>query len=185
MKKTLIGIAILIALGALLYFNRDRFSLTLTGKTMRLESPAFENRGKIPPKYTCNGENISPPLTFSEVPEGTKSFVLIIEDPDVSKSVRPDGIWNHLIVWNIPPTTSKLEEGVAPPGNLGINTSGNRGYQGPCPPDREHRYIFKLYAVDTLLSLPDTASKEDVIKALDGRKLAETELIGLYEQPKR
>jgi hypothetical protein len=149
---------------------------------MKLTSPQFERNGRIPSKYTCEGEDINPPLMISDIPEGTKSLVLIMDDPDVPKHLREDGIWDHWIKFNIPPTTTTIAEGEEPEGVSGQGTSGNLKYHGPCPPDREHRYFFKLYALDTELALPGGASKKDVEVAMQNHILGEAVLIGLYEK---
>lgn len=150
---------------------------------MKFESTAFEHEGSIPSKYTCDGENISPPLKISDVPEGTKSLVLMMDDPDVPKSVRPDGVWDHWLVWNIPAETIEIPEGKEPAGVVGKNTGGKFGYQGSCPPDKEHRYFFKLYALDTMLELSaGTATKKDLEKAMEGHIIGQTELMGRYNR---
>lgn len=150
---------------------------------MELSSADFQHNESIPKKFTCDGENINPTLTISDVPENTKSLVLIMEDPDVPTSVRADGMWDHWLVWNIPPDTREIPEGTEPPGVVGLNTGNKRGYGGPCPPDREHRYFFKLYALDTELNLsPDSTVKSDLMKAMEGHIIAETELIGRYNR---
>lgn len=148
---------------------------------MNLESAAFEYDEKIPPKYTCDGENVSPPLAISGVPENAKSLVLIMDDPDVPKDLRPDGMWDHWLVWNIPPGTTEITEGTSPAGVIGKNTGGRVGYAGPCPPDREHRYFFKLYALDSMVNLPaETAAKKDLEQAMEGRIIEQAELMGRY-----
>jgi Raf kinase inhibitor-like YbhB/YbcL family protein len=149
---------------------------------MKLISSAFENEGKIPGKYTCDGKNISPPLAISDVPTGAKSLVLIMDDPDVPKSIRKDGMWDHWVVFNIPPDTREIPEGQEPEGVPGTGTSGDAHYFGPCPPDREHRYFFKLYALDAMLDLPENSDKTSVEKAMKGHVLAETSLMGKYER---
>ncbi|MDO8752063.1 MAG: YbhB/YbcL family Raf kinase inhibitor-like protein, partial [Candidatus Wolfebacteria bacterium] len=111
---------------------------------MKLTSSAFLHNGKIPAKYTCDGEDMNPPLAISGIPEGAKSLVLIMDDPDVPKNLRADGMWVHWVVFNIPPDVKDIAEGVEPAGVHGKGTSGDLAYQGPCPPDREHRYFFKL-----------------------------------------
>jgi hypothetical protein len=147
---------------------------------MRLTSPAFGQGGKIPSKYTCDGEDINPPLEIAEVPEGTKSLVLIMDDPD---AIKPAGkIWDHWIVFNLPPTTKEIKEGQEPEGIQGKGTSGNLGYNGPCPPDTEHRYYFKLYALDTELELSPGATKKEVEKAMEEHIIARAELMGRYER---
>lgn len=150
---------------------------------MKLESSAFKHEGAIPSKYTCDGENISPPLKISDATEGAKSLVLIMDDPDVPKSIRPDGMWDHWLVWNIPPETTEILEGQEPQGTIGKNTGGKFGYQGPCPPDREHRYFFKLYALGTTLDLsPATTTKKDLEAAMEGHILDQAELMGRYNR---
>lgn len=149
---------------------------------MKLTSPQFENNGRIPSKYTCEGEDINPPLAISDIPAGAKSLVLIMDDPDIPVPVRGENVWDHWIKFNIPPTTTTIAEGEEPEGVSGQGTSGNLKYHGPCPPDREHRYFFKLYALDTELGLPEGANKKEVEEALRGHVIADATLIGLYEK---
>lgn len=150
---------------------------------MKLESSVFEHEGTIPSKYTCDGENISPPLKISEVPEDAKGLVLIMDDPDVPRNLRPDGMWDHWLVWNIPPETAEIPEGQDPKGIVGKNTRGTFGYRGPCPPDREHRYFFKLYALDTRLDLlAETTTKADLEETMQGHILEQAELMGRYNR---
>ena len=149
---------------------------------MQLTSSAFKNTDKIPSKYTCDGSNVNPELSISHVPSNAQCLVLIMDDPDVPSSVRADKIWDHWVVFNIPPHTTHIAENSQPPGVPGRNTGGKLNYQGPCPPDREHRYFFKLYALDTLLSLPQGASKKEVEAAMQGHILVQTELMGRYER---
>lgn len=147
---------------------------------MKLINPAFSNMGEIPARYTCDGENINPPLKISDVPEGAASLALIMEDPDVPRTIRQNGMWDHWLVWNIPGETKEIKEGQALSGVQGNNTGGKAGYAGPCPPDREHRYFFKLYALDIMLDLPQDISKSDLQKAMEGHVLDYAELVGLY-----
>ncbi|MBI4149355.1 YbhB/YbcL family Raf kinase inhibitor-like protein [Candidatus Woesearchaeota archaeon] len=150
---------------------------------MQLSSQAFVHNGSIPSQYTCDGNNTSPPLAMSGVPKEAISLVLIMDDPD---AVKPAGrVWDHWIVFNIPPTTTIIEEGKEPKGIQGRGTSGSSGYQGPCPPDAEHRYFFKLYALDTMLRLPEGAAKKEVEAAMQGHVLAKAELRGRYERRER
>lgn len=148
--------------------------------TMRLTSSAFENGGRIPAKYTCDGPGISPALSFEGVPAGARSLVLLADDPDVPTSIRPDGMWDHWVVFNISPTVTNVPEGQEPPGVAGSGTGGTNGYHGPCPPDREHRYFFKLYALNDFLSLPEGATKAHVEEAMKGKVIAEAQLMGRY-----
>src|SRR3989344_6680698 len=111
---------------------------------MKLTSPAFEANGKIPSKYTCDGGNISIPLTFEDVLKNAKSLVLIMDDPDIPEVAKRNfniDVWDHWVVFNIPASTTRIKEGKMPAGVLGKNTRGNNTYGGPCPPDREHRYF--------------------------------------------
>jgi Raf kinase inhibitor-like YbhB/YbcL family protein len=151
---------------------------------MKLESAVFEENGFIPPKYTCDGGNINPPLSISDVPQNAKSLTLILEDPDVPKTFRPDGVYDHWIVFNIPTTTRIISEKGTPPGVYGLNTGGTSEYIGPCPPNGEHRYIFSLYALDDTLALKKGATKKDILKAMEGHVVAETKLTGKYTRKK-
>jgi len=147
---------------------------------MKLTSSAFQHQSKIPSKYTCDGADVNPPLAISDVPPNAKSLVLIMDDPD---AMKPAGkVWDHWIVWNIPPFTKEIAEGQEPRGVHGKGTSGNLKYHGPCPPDMVHRYFFTLYALDTGLQLPEGSAKADVEKAMKGHILARTELMGRYER---
>ncbi|ADH84872.1 YbhB/YbcL family Raf kinase inhibitor-like protein [Desulfurivibrio alkaliphilus] len=152
---------------------------------MQLTSSAFSPNGVIPVRYTCDGDNVNPPLAIAGVPAAAVSLVLIMDDPDVPKKLRADGMWDHWIVFNIPPDLAKIEEGAEPPGVRGIGTGGNHDYHGPCPPDREHRYFFKLYALDCRLDLPAGATKTRVEAAMAGHILAQAELMGRYDRPRR
>jgi Raf kinase inhibitor-like YbhB/YbcL family protein len=145
-------------------------------KKLVVKSSAFENNQLIPVKYTCDGDDVNPPLTIEGVPEGTKSLVLIVDDPDA-----PSGIWNHWVVWNIPPGARKIEENTVP-GTEGISTSRKHAYGGPCPPYGTHRYFFKVYALDAKLDLTANSTKKNVEKAMESHMLAEGELMGLYRR---
>lgn len=151
---------------------------------MKLTSIAFHDKGIIPSLYTCEGEERSPPLEFHDIPKEAKSLVLIMDDPDVPHSLRADGMWDHWILFNILPTVHKIEENKTPLCKSGMTTSGHIRYVGPCPPDREHRYFFKLYALDTMLHLPSGATKKEVEQAMKNHVLAQTQLLGLYEKGK-
>jgi len=144
-------------------------------KELSVSSSAFENNKLIPAKYTCDGANVNPPLTIEGVPDGAKSLVLIVDDPDA-----PMGTFDHWVVWNIPPT-SKIEENIAP-GTEGVNDYRKHSYGGPCPPYGTHRYFFKVYALDAKLDLSPNSRKKDVEKAMQGHALAKGELIGLYRR---
>jgi Raf kinase inhibitor-like YbhB/YbcL family protein len=145
-------------------------------KKLIIRSSAFEDNKRIPAKYTCDGDDVNPPLTIEGTPEETKSLVLIIDDPDASA-----GTWNHWLVWDIPPATRKIRENTVP-GTEGVTTSRKRAYGGPCPPSGTHRYLFRVYALDRKLNLNPNSLKKDVEKAMEGHILAEGELLGLYRR---
>lgn len=145
-------------------------------KGMKITSSAFNHNEYIPSKYTCDGENVNPPLTFSGVPEKALSLALICDDPDA-----PGGIWVHWVVWNIPISTKEIAQHSVP-GRQGVTDFGSKGYGGPCPPSGTHRYFFKLYALDTKLNVSEAATKKDVEKTMEGHILAHAELIGLYKR---
>ncbi len=146
-------------------------------------SSAFQQGGTIPAKYTCDGNDVSPPLKWTGVPEATKSLALISDDPDA-----PMGTWVHWVMWNIPPSAQELAENVTPKPELpdgsrqGISDFRRPGYGGPCPPSGVHRYYFKIYALDTMLDLPSSTRKADLLKAMKGHILAEGQLMGKYSR---
>ncbi len=150
---------------------------------MKLSS-VFSNNEKISSKYTCDGDNINPPLHITDIPEGTRSLALLVTDPDIPDFVKQKyaiQVWNHWVIFNIEPNTSEIGENEAP-GTEGKTSSDDLGYQGPCPPDAEHRYFFRLYALDTMLDLKEGASREQVERAMNGHIIGQAELIGLYER---
>jgi len=154
---------------------------------MKLTSSAFNNNGFMPSRYTCDGQNISPPLTVSEVPEDARSLVLIMDDPDIPDFVKEKygiQIWDHWIVFNIASTIKEISEGQNPAGILGKNTRGSNAYSGPCPPDAEHRYFFKLLALDSKLNLPAGSSKTQIEEAMNGHIIEKAELVGRYNRIK-
>jgi Raf kinase inhibitor-like YbhB/YbcL family protein len=145
---------------------------------MKIESPAFEDNKSIPPEYTCDGENINPPLVISGVPDDARSMVLIVDDPDA-----PLGTWVHWTVWNIGKETGEIPENSCPRDAIeGMTDSGKPGYSGPCPPSGTHRYFFKLYALDDFLSLSNSARVNDIRREMGGKILAEAQLVGLYRR---
>ena len=146
---------------------------------MELTSSAFVNNGKIPEKYTCDGESISPPLEILQVPEEAKSLVLIMEDPDSVKSTGK--IWDHWILFNISIGVFEIEEGEEP-GVKGVNSFGSKGYGGACPADGEHSYFFKLYALDAKLDLKEGALKEEIKEMMETHIIETAELIGRYSR---
>ena len=146
-----------------------------------LTSTAFAHGESIPRKYTCDGEDISPPVQWSDPPQGTLSFALICDDPDA-----PMATWVHWVLYNLPAESRVLPEAVPPDADLpdgsrhGQNSWGRLDYGAPCPPSGTHRYFFKLYALDTALDLAAGASKEQLLQAMEGHILAQAELMGLY-----
>ena len=148
-----------------------------------LTSTAFGNGDPIPTKYTCDDQDISPPLQWRDPPEGTRSFALICDDPDA-----PGGTWVHWVLYNLPASTRDLPEAVPSDADLpdntrhGQNSWGRSDYGGPCPPSGSHRYFFKLYALDAELELAADASKEQLLAAMNGHLIASTETMGLYSR---
>ena len=156
---------------------------------MTLNSPAFKQDGQIPSKYTCEGDDISPPLAWMGVPQGTKSLVLIIDDPDAPDPKAPQLVWVHWVVYNIPPATKSLPENAGkaglPEGTVvGLTDFKKAEYGGPCPPIGRHRYFHKLYALDITLDL-GRATKSQIEQAMKGHVLANAELIGTYQKGDR
>jgi hypothetical protein len=151
--------------------------------TISVRSSVFQESGMIPAKYTCDGDDLSPPLDWTGIPPGTKSLALISDDPDA-----PVGTWVHWVMWNIPSDVNGLAEDVPPNPQLpdgsrqGISDFRRPGYGGPCPPSGVHRYYFKVYALDTMLDLPSSTRKADLLKAMKGHILAEGQLMGKYSR---
>jgi Raf kinase inhibitor-like YbhB/YbcL family protein len=158
-------------------------TLALGGNKLELKSSAFEEGGIIPKKYTCDGEDISPPLIWTSLPDGTKTLALICDDPDA-----PGGTWVHWVIFNIPADTGDLGENVPPQKELtngarqGTNDFRKIGYGGPCPPGGTHRYYFKIYSLDTDLDLEAGASKTQLLQAMKGHVLGEEQLMGKYKR---
>lgn len=147
-----------------------------TGNALSLKSPAFSEGGSIPAVYTCDGANTRPALTISRVPAETKSFAIVMYDPDA-----PGGTFVHWVAWNIPPDTRDIPEGPLPaPIMEGTNSFQAVGYLGPCPPSGTHRYIWRLYALRTVLSLDNKASRKDLETAINTFVITQTELVGRY-----
>lgn len=158
--------------------NQQQKETQTTGVAeMKLTSSAFQNNGQIPSEYTCDGNDLSPPLSISEVPANAKNLVLISDDPDA-----PVGTWDHWVIFNMHPSTREISKGKEPQGTAGKNSWGRTGYGGPCPPSGTHRYFFKLYALDTMLNLPQGAAKKDLERAMQGHIIAQAQLVGLYKR---
>ncbi len=186
----LLGVVWLIIIAAGFYAFNHRFipkedTSRMTISALTLASPAFEAGASIPSKFTCDGEHINPSLSISGVPEGARSLALIMDDPDVPKALRPDGVFDHWVLFNIPPDTKEIPESGSA-GVVGANGAGKNAYAGPCPPTQyepsEHRYFFKLYALDATLSLQEGATKAEIEKAMQGHIVAQTELVGRYKR---
>lgn len=156
--------------------------------TLTLTSPAFMNHADIPRLYTCEGGDVSPPLAWEGLPADTRGLVLIIDDPDAPDPAAPKMTWVHWVLYNLPPDTAGLAEGIGsvdlPPGTLeGLNGWQQTGYRGPCPPVGRHRYFHKLYALDTRLAdLPGKPAAKAVESAMAGHILASAVLIGTYQK---
>ncbi len=167
----------------LLGFFSFLFSVPLHAADLQLTSPAFKEGESIPRKYTCDAENVSPPLEWRAIPAGTQSFALIADDPD-----RPKGGWTHWVIFDLPPTINNLPEGLPPIDRLangeihGRNDFKKNGYGGPCPPQGAHRYFFRLYALDTALHLEPGVSVQAVNEAMKGHIVAQAELMGRYQR---
>ena len=145
---------------------------------LKLSSPAFQNGGKIPKMYTCDGANVNPPRTIENVPSNARSLALIFDDIDA-----PRGSDVHWIVWNIDPGLMEVKEDSVPEGVIqGVNDFRKRQYRGPCPPRRAHRYVFKIYALDTLLHLNPNGTKKDLEKTMEGHIISSGQLMGLYKR---
>jgi len=169
---------VLVILLAAFFHGGEAMALTLT-------SPAFEHQGEIPSRYTCQGEDISPALAWSGVPDGTKSLALIVDDPDAPDPAAPKMTWVHWLLYNLPSAASGLAENVQvlPEGvREGANDWNRTGYGGPCPPIGRHRYFFKLYALD--IELPDLGEprKEAMEKAMEGHVIESAVLMGTYQK---
>jgi Raf kinase inhibitor-like YbhB/YbcL family protein len=155
--------------------------------TLTLTSPAFTAGASIPAKYTCDGANISPPLSWTDVPPGTKSLALIVDDPDAPDPAAPQRTWVHWVVYDIPPEARGLPEGVGPHelprgARMGLNDWKKPGYGGPCPPIGRHRYFYKLYALDVVPPQLGEPTKAALEKAAQNHVIEHAELVGTYQR---
>jgi Raf kinase inhibitor-like YbhB/YbcL family protein len=162
-------------------------SSTAKEPKMRISSSAFAEKAEIPARLTCQGANVSPPLTFAEVPASAQSLALVVDDPDAPDPAAPKTTWVHWVLYNLPPATAGLAEAVAsaalPAGTReGTNDWKKTGYGGPCPPIGRHRYFHKLFALDTVLPDLKSPSKAALMKAMQGHILAHAELVGTYQK---
>jgi Raf kinase inhibitor-like YbhB/YbcL family protein len=174
--------------GATLALAFTLFSGAALGEgRMRLVSTVFSHQGAIPLLYTCEGKDVSPPISWSDVPPGTKSLALIVDDPDAPDPAAPKMTWVHWVLYNLPPTSNGLPESVKtlPPGTKeGVNDWKRTGYGGPCPPIGRHRYFHKLYALDAVLPDLKQPTKAKLEEAMKGHILSEAELMGTYQKVK-
>lgn len=186
MKKLLflaLSILVIVLTVIIFVFSKKSNKITedansTTNSTMKISSSAFKDSDQIPAKYTCDGDNINPPLSFSEVPQEAKSLALIVDDPD-----SPSGTWTHWIIWNISPDTKEIKEASTPDGSIeGINSFSEIKYGGPCPGQGKHHYLFKLYALDSIANLQKGAQKSQLEEEIGKHKIAEAELTGVYER---
>ncbi len=151
--------------------------------TMRLTSPAFDHGAIIPQQFTCDGEDVSPPLQWSGAPAGTMSLALVVDDPDAPDPAAPQMVWVHWLLYNIPAATTVLAQDDAPATALdGLNDWRQAGYRGPCPPVGRHRYFFKLYALDVLLPDLREPTKALLEKTMAEHVIGEAELMGVYQR---
>ena len=151
--------------------------LIFAKEELKVTSPAFREGEAIPARYTCDGEDLFPPLSLAGVPLSAESLVLIVDDPD-----SPNGTWTHFVRFNLPPPLNDFREGQDPGGGMGLTTASGLEWHGPCPHQGEHRYYFKVYALSAKLDLPDGVSAEEVEAAMDGKVLAKASLMGRYRR---
>jgi Raf kinase inhibitor-like YbhB/YbcL family protein len=172
--------ALLAAAGALYLMSgrpvqNKEINLNSSGN-MRIHSPSFEQNNPIPGRFTCDGENINPKLVISGVPAKAISLALIMDDPDA-----PFGDWVHWVIWNIPASQTEIAENSIPAGAVqGVTSFGKPGYGGPCPPSGQHRYFFRMYALDDTLDLPDDTTADELERAMEGHILDKAGLLGVY-----
>jgi len=190
-KKALFSFLAVAAVGFVIYFtvsseihrlqlqtSEQKQKIVNNITPMQITSPAFGSNGNIPQKYTCEGQGVNPPLLFKDVPEGTQSLALIVDDPDA-----PTTTWVHWLVWNIDVTTKGIAENSVPAEAIeGVTDFGQKGYGAPCPPTGRHGYAFKLYALETKLNISSFSDKPVLEKAMEGHVLAKAELVGFYKK---
>jgi len=163
--------------------------MSASASSLQFTSTAFTQGGAIPARYTCEGNDSSPPLAWSGAPAGTRSFALVVDDPDAPDPAKPQRVWVHWVVYNLPATVTGLAENASKQGlpqgaAPGKNDSGKMVYGGPCPPIGRHRYFFKLYALDRELTGLKSPNKAELTKAMNGHVLANGELMGTYQKKK-
>jgi Raf kinase inhibitor-like YbhB/YbcL family protein len=177
-RKERISGFITLMLFAFPFFVSEALSGDGKAGELKVSSPAFDNNGMISKKYGCGGDNVNPPLKIENIPPGAKSMALIFDDLDA-----PGGTYVHWILWNVDPKTKEIKENSVPEGAVqGMNDFKRQNYGGPCPPTRPHRYVFKVYALDTLLNLNPGSTKPDLEKAMEGHILSQAQLKGTYRR---
>ncbi len=144
---------------------------------MQLSSPAFTDQGAIPSRFTCDGDDVSPPLAVADIPADAQALALVMDDPDA-----PNGTWDHWVAYNISPRGLELPGAVESLGTPGTNSWGRTGYGGPCPPSGTHRYVFRVFALDAPLELAEGAAKQAVLDAMSGHVIADATLVGTYSR---
>lgn len=184
MKKLIIISIILIIIGLAVFWILSKPQTNITSQNLnfknmiKVSSTAFYHNDFIPQKYSCDGEDINPPIKIENVPVEAKSLVLIVDDPDA-----PMGTWNHWLMWNIDPQINEIQENSVPGGAvLGTNDFGKLEYGGPCPPSGVHRYFFRVFALDTMLNLPVGAKRSELEKAMENHLIDQGELMGKYQR---
>jgi len=162
----------------ILLFSYARAQGIVKPEPLKISSPAFEKDREIPKRYTCDGANINPPLRIESVPPDAKSLALVFDDIDA-----PRGTYVHWILWNVGPATKEIKENSVPEGAVqGLNDFKKRNYGGPCPPGRAHKYVFRIYALDTLIDLNHDSTKKDLEKAMEGHIISRGQLMGVYKR---
>jgi Raf kinase inhibitor-like YbhB/YbcL family protein len=169
---------IMFVISSILFMSNVLGEEKIQKDTLTVSSPVFKHNGTIPAKYTCDGLNVNPPVLIEHVPAGTKSLALIVDDPDA-----PAGIWAHWVLWNMHPAIKEIKEDSVPKGaQQGLNDFRQQTYNGPCPPSGTHRYFFRLYALDTTLTLQTNATKADLEQAMEGHIIGKAHIVGLYRR---
>lgn len=182
------GIVLVLIIGAAYFFSKPNVAEEPTQEipmTFTITTDAFQSGAPIPARFTCDADDISPRLMISGVPHGAKSLVLVMDDPDIPKNLKADGVFDHWVMYGIPPDTTEIPEG-ASVGASGLNGTGEAGYMGPCPPKNfeptTHRYFFRLYAVDITLNFIKAPTKAEVLAAIEGHSMGTAELMGTYDR---
>jgi len=179
MKKPVLLVVLVLAVALVFFVLINKSKTNNIMQTLKITSSAFKEGGSIPAKHTCDGEDVNPQILIEDIPTNAKTLALIMDDPDA-----PMGVWDHWVKFDIPVSgvVFEIDEEVEPAGVSGKSSSGSLSYHGPCPPDKEHRYFFKIYALDSRFDLPEGSSKSEVLNAMEGHILAQGELMGKYDR---